>query len=242
MMQRDQIYSEDYDLVEEFRFDEGVASVFSDMIRRSVPGYGMVLSLVGVLAERYLQPGSRGYDLGSSLGASTLAMASIAAERGCSLVAVDNAPSMVERCRENLSRSSHQPGIELRCEDIRQTPIEGASFVTMNFTLQFLPIAEREEQLQRIADGLQSGGALMLSEKVRFEDAAQQARMVELHHAFKRANGYSDLEISQKRSALEAVLITETLGQHIERLQKVGFTQVEVIFQALNFVSLLAVK
>ncbi|MBT3309628.1 MAG: carboxy-S-adenosyl-L-methionine synthase CmoA [Gammaproteobacteria bacterium] len=241
MIQRDQIYSEDYDLVEGFRFDKGVASVFSDMIRRSVPGYGMVLSLVGVLAERYLQSGGRGYDLGASLGASTLAMAAAAAERGAALVAVDNSPSMVERCRENL-KTAQGVEIDLRCEDIRQTVIHSASFVTMNFTLQFLPIEEREQQLRSVAEGLQPGGALMLSEKIRFEDPEQQQRMESLHHAFKRANGYSELEISQKRSALEAVLITETLEQHFERLHGVGFKQVEVIFQTLNFVSILAVR
>ena len=80
----------------------------------------------------------------------------------------------------------------------------------------------------------------MLSEKIQFEDAETQTRMEALHHAFKRANGYSDLEISQKRSALEAVLLTETLAQHRARLHKVGFRRVEVIFQALNFVTLLA--
>lgn len=238
MIQRDQIYSEDFDLVEAFRFDESVTSVFSDMIRRSVPGYGMVLSLVGVLAERYLQAGQRGYDLGASLGASTLAMAPVAAARNCRLIAVDNAPSMVEQCRKNLQ--SCEAEVTLQCEDIRETTIEQAGLVTMNFTLQFLPIEAREAQLQKIADGLLPGGALMLSEKIQFEDAETQTRMEALHHAFKRANGYSDLEISQKRSALEAVLLTETLAQHRARLHKVGFRRVEVIFQALNFVTLLA--
>lgn len=241
MMQRDQIYSEDFDLVEGFRFDEAVVSVFSDMIRRSVQGYGMVLSLVGVLADRYLQPGSRGYDLGASLGASTLAMVPAATARGCTLVAVDNSAAMVERCRDHF-RQVESTGIELRCEDIRQTVIEKASFVTMNFTLQFLPIEERELQLRKIVEGLCEGGALMLSEKIRFEDGAQQQRFESFHRAFKRANGYSDLEISQKRSALEEVLITETLEAHVERLYRVGFSRVEVVSQALNFVSILALR
>ncbi len=241
MIQRDRIYSEDFDLVEGFRFDEAVVSVFADMIRRSVPGYGMVLSLVGVLAERYLQPQSRGYDLGASLGASTLAMAAVAQERGVQLIAVDNSEAMVARCRDHFE-SLQEIEVDLRCEDIRDTVVEGASFVTMNFTLQFIPIEEREQQLRKIAEGMCSGGALMLSEKIRFEDADQQQRIESLHHAFKRANGYSDLEISQKRTALEAVLVAETLEAHVERLKQVGFTRVEVVFQALNFVSILALK
>ncbi len=238
-MQRDQIYSEDFGLVEDFRFDEGVAAVFSDMIRRSVPGYGMVLSLTGVLGEHYLQPATRAYDLGASLGGATLAMAPVATERDCSLVVVDNSVAMVERCRQNLG-SIDPARLEIRCEDIRDTVIEQASFVVMNFTLQFLPLQERTSLLQRIADGLQSGGALMLSEKVCFDDPLQQQRMDALHHSFKRANGYSELEISQKRSALEAVLVSETLEQHRQRLYQVGFQRCEVLFQALNFVTILA--
>lgn len=243
-MQRDQIYSTEQDLVEEFRFDQSVASVFPDMIQRSVPGYGVVISLVGLLAEQYLQRGSYGYDLGSSLGASTLAMAGVAEERGCNLVAVDSSSAMVEKCRDNLAAANLDKSsvIDFRCEDVRDTKIENASFVTMNFTLQFIPVAEREGLLRKVADGLPSGGGLMLSEKIGFDDPGQQQRMESLHHAFKRANGYSDLEISQKRTALEDVLVPETLQYHFKRLERAGFARVEVLFQALNFVSMLAVR
>ncbi len=242
MMQRDQLYSADLDLVEGFRFDESVVGVFTDMIRRSVPGYGMVLSLTGVLAEQYLQPETRGYDLGASLGGSTLAMREVARQRQCPLIAVDNSEAMVEQCRTHLGETAGEEQIELRCEDVRNTVVENASLVVMNFTLQFIPLEEREEVLSTIASGMKEGGALMLSEKICFENAEQQERMEQLHHAFKRANGYSELEISQKRAALEEVLRPETVQQHLERLRRAGFSSAEVIFQALNFVSILAIR
>ncbi len=242
MMQRDRLYSADIDLVEGFRFDESVAGVFSDMIRRSVPGYGMVLSLTGVLAEQYLQPESRGYDLGASLGGSTLAMREVARQRHCPLIAVDNSEAMIEQCRLHLGEIAEEEQIELHCEDVRGTVVERASLVVMNFTLQFIPLEEREQVLSNIAAGMKRGGALMLSEKIRFETPEQQARIDQLHHTFKRANGYSDLEISQKRTALEDVLVSETVTEHLQRLQRVGFRQVEVIFQALNFISILAIR
>ena len=242
MMQRDQLYSADLDLVEGFRFDESVVGVFTDMIRRSVPGYGMVLSLTGVLAEQYLQPETRGYDLGASLGGSTLAMREVARQRQCPLIAVDNSEAMIEQCRTHLGETAGEEQIELRCEDVRNTVVENASLVVMNFTLQFIPLEEREEVLSTIASGMKEGGALMLSEKICFENAEQQERMEQLHHAFKRANGYSELEISQKRAALEEVLRPETVQQHLERLRRAGFSSAEVIFQALNFVSILAIR
>ncbi len=243
-LDRDKIYSVEHDLVEEFRFDSSVANVFPDMIQRSVPGYGLVISMTGLLAEKYLQSDSYGYDLGASLGASTLAMAGVAEERNCHLVVVDSSSAMVEKCQENLvaANLSNNALLNFRCEDIRDTEINNASFVTMNFTLQFIPVAERGALLARIADGMRPGGGLMLSEKIGFNDPEQQKRMESLHHTFKRANGYSDLEISQKRTALEDVLIPETLECHFDRLHKAGFSRVEVLLQALNFVSILAVK
>jgi tRNA (cmo5U34)-methyltransferase len=169
-------------------------------------------------------------------------MGGVAQDRGCSLIAVDNSPSMVEQCRENLAKLNQSVELELRCEDVRTTTIEQASLVTMNFTLQFLPLVEREPLLRRIAEGTVAGGALMLSEKVCFENSEKQQQLESLHHAFKRANGYSELEISQKRSALEAVLIAETIEQHLQRLKRVGYAEAEVLFQALNFVTIVAVR
>ncbi len=83
---------------------------------------------------------------------------------------------------------------------------------------------------------------MILSEKVAFDDPIHNDLMIELHHNFKRANGYSDLEIAQKRSALEQVLIPETLSTHRERLRQAGFTSVDVWFQCFNFASLIAIK
>lgn len=120
--------------------------------------------------------------------------------------------------------------------------IENASVVVLNFTLQFIPVEERLALLQRIYQGLKPGGALILSEKLAFEDETQDRFHIESHHDFKRSNGYSDLEISQKRSALENVLIPETLAEHQQRLEQAGFEFVEKWFQCFNFVSMVAVK
>ena len=252
-MNRDQVYASDFDLVEAFRFDERVAAVFSDMVRRSVPGYGTVLSLTGLLAGTYLQPDSRGYDLGCSLGASTLAIARAVADQNpenyqsdCQkdyqIIAVDNSEAMVTQCQKNIAEANFPIPIKIQCADIRKIEIKNAGFVVMNYILQFLPQADRLEILQTIANGMKPGGALMLSEKIVFDDPNQQQRMTDLHHAFKRANGYSELEISQKRTALENVLVAENLETHFQRLKKAGFSQVETVFQAINFVTVLAIK
>ncbi|MEZ6091251.1 MAG: hypothetical protein R3C05_25195 [Pirellulaceae bacterium] len=132
--------------------------------------------------------------------------------------------------------------IRLHESDLAIIPIEQAGFVILNFTLQFVPATRRASLLHRIYEGMLPGAALVLSEKVCFENPAQQAQMTQLHHAFKRANGYSDLEIAQKRTALENMMIPETTVQHHERLSSVGFSTIVQWFQCFNFVSILAVK
>ena len=127
-------------------------------------------------------------------------------------------------------------------QDILETKLENASIIVLNFTLQFIPKAERTILLQRIYDALIPGGVLILSEKITFADENKNHLFTELHHAFKKSQGYSDLEISQKRTALENVLIPESAETHLQRLHGVGFQKTDLWFQCLNFASFFAIK
>ncbi|MCP5130283.1 MAG: carboxy-S-adenosyl-L-methionine synthase CmoA [Pseudomonadales bacterium] len=225
-----------------FRFDESVARVFPDMIRRSVPGYATIVSMTGLLAGRYATPGSTLYDLGCSLGASTLAMRQNIREQDCRIVAVDNSAAMLERCRSIIDTDTHHTPVELVCGNLQEVAIEQASVVVLNFTLQFIPREQRDAVLKRIYQGLLPGGIMVLSEKVTFEDPHLDELNIDLHHQFKRANGYSDLEIARKRNAIEQVLLPETLQRHRQRIADAGFSSCDVWFQCFNFASLIALK
>jgi len=224
-----------------FIFDDKVVAVFPDMIKRSVPGYSTIIHMIGQLAARYAQPGSRCYDLGCSLGAATLAMRhQIRSE--ATIVAVDNSEDMINRCRTVVEADASEVPVELHCADITGMTIQQASVVVLNFTLQFLAPAQRHGLIQKIYEGMLPGGILILSEKLAFEDQHHNDLMVDLHHYYKRSNGYSELEIAQKRAALENVLIPESLATHQERLNSIGFKHVDLWFQCFNFVSMIAVK
>lgn len=242
MSKKDDIFAKPLGEVAGFTFDQSVVEVFPDMIQRSVPGYSTIVAMIGTLAERFAQAGSRCYDLGCSLGAATLAMRHRIPAADCEIIAVDNSPAMIERARTVIAADSGQLPVQLVCDDLQNVEIKDASVVVLNFTLQFIATEERKEILQKIYDGLRPGGVLILSEKVAFSDSDHQELMIDLHHAFKAANGYSALEIAQKRSALENVLIPETLFDHRERLKSVGFSSVDVWFQCFNFASMIAIK
>jgi tRNA (cmo5U34)-methyltransferase len=243
-MSRDEIYASSDADAGPFEFNESVARVFPDMLRRSIPGYGASVEAIGWLAARYVRPDTRCYDLGCSLGAAAEAMRDNVSQPGVGILAVDNAPAMVERCRQRLGAAPAEgrPPVTVVAADVRDIEISNASMVVMNYTLQFLPLAERDAMMRKISQGMNEGGLFILSEKVVDADDAVEALVVDLHHEYKRRNAYSDLEISRKRAALENVLLPETIDMHRGRLSKAGFRHVGVLLRYFNFVSIVAIR
>lgn len=240
--QRDNLYAHQHDSVGGFVFDEKVAQVFGDMITRSVPGYAAIVSMIGMLSEQYAQDDTVCYDLGCSLGAVTAVMRERLEGRNCRIVAIDNSEAMIVKCRQNLAGRQSAIPVDVQCADVQDVAIQNASFVVLNFVLQFLSPDNRTALLKHICNGMCPGGALVLSEKIDFIDGDESQFQIALHHTFKKLQGYSDLEISQKRTALENVLIPDTLAVHRERLLAAGFQKVFVWFQCFNFISLVAIK
>ena len=238
---RDDLFASPLSDPELFRFDASVASVFPDMINRSVPGYATVVGMTGTLAAQHARPGSQIYDLGCSWGASLLSAAREPACDRCELIGIDNSGSMLEQASNHLAQFPEAKRIQLQHADVLDTPLHNASVVIMNYTLQFIPIEEREGLLKRIREAMMPGDVLILSEKLTLPDPHLNEYLIDLHHNFKRQQGYSDLEIAQKRQALEDVLVPETRQTHVERLQKVGFSRCDLWFQCLNFGSLIAI-
>lgn len=237
---KDSLYSQPLGQINSFAFDDNVAQVFPDMIQRSVPGYQTMIAAIGLLAGRFAKQNSICYDLGCSLGAASFSMRQNIHVENCKIIAVDNSQAMLTRFESVLT--PNKTSIELHCADIRDVKIENASMVVLNFTLQFLPVEDRKELLAKIYNGLLPNGALIISEKLAFDDSRQHELQIDLHHEFKKSQGYSDLEISQKRTALENVLIPETFATHQNRLKSVGFESAELWFQYFNFASFIALK
>lgn len=239
---KDTLFSAPIEKIGDFTFDESVAEVFPDMIQRSVPGYSNIITAIGMLAARFVTPHSQVYDLGCSRGAGILSIRRNVQAPGVHIIGVDNSEAMVERCRQHINAYHSEIPVEILLDDIRHIEIRNASMVVLNFTLQFLPPNDRLLLLQRIYQGLNPNGVLVLSEKFTFTDQHINDLLIDLHHTFKRANGYSELEVSQKRTALENVMRTDSIETHKNRLQQAGFSQVELWFQCFNFGSMVAIK
>lgn len=236
---RDQIFTEVNDLVD-FTFDKSVANVFDDMVRRSVPGYQSMIEMVGLMVKIYGQDNTNYYDLGASTGAISLALSLNNNHDNNRIIAVDNSIEMVKKCKNNLA--GKVPNLKIVCGDINDISFENSSVIVLNLTLQFIPVKQRQALINKIYQGLNPGGVLIVSEKIHFDDEQKQAEVTKLYLDFKRANGYSELEIAAKRQAIENVLITDNQHTHFDRFKIAGFSQSLCHFQCLNFASFLVLK
>ncbi|MEJ2115293.1 MAG: carboxy-S-adenosyl-L-methionine synthase CmoA [Gammaproteobacteria bacterium] len=239
---KDRIYASKQEKIEKFVFDDKVAGVFTDMIQRSVPGYTALNQLLPIVANQFIQENSNVYDLGCSLGEASISIANTITCSNVNIYAIDNSTAMISQLQSRLAELNLASSIQVIAKDLTEIKICNGSFAILNYTLQFIDQSKRDDLINKICSGLNKQGALLLSEKITYEDEAEELLMQKLHENYKRQNDYSELEISQKREALEDVLVRDTHKQHIKRLHKSGFSKVTVLSKYLNFVSYLAIK
>lgn len=240
-MNKDNIYKQPINNIEDFTFDQTVSDAFDDMVDRSVPGYRTLIANIGPIASHFYSKGTNCYDLGCSHGAASLSVFNQCLDKSIQIHAIDNSAAMIDKCKVLVHQANAKDNIHMQTADICDIPIHNASVVILNLTLQFLPVDERQQLLEKIYRGMIKGGVCILTEKIILGED-QEELYQQLHTKFKAANHYSDLEISQKRKALDNVLIREPLETHQKRLNTVNFSHVSTWFQCINFISLLAIK
>jgi tRNA (cmo5U34)-methyltransferase len=241
-MTRDRVFARKRRQIQPFSFNREVAEVFDDMLMRSVPLYKESLCRQADLVRRFFQAGTRIYDLGCSHGNLGVRLQAVFGQTPFTLVGVDTSRPMLEKYKNRLSPPEPGRSIHLVCGAMEDIRIIDASVVVINLTLQFLNPAGRDDLIGRIFDGMVPGGMLLAMEKTVHPEPVINDLQGAVYRQFKRENGYSDLEISQKRDALEKVLIPDTLETHFQRLGRAGFERVDVWLKWFNFSAIMAMK
>ena len=244
-MRRDTIFRAEARGGSGFEFDAEVAEAFDDMVERSVPFYKEQQTMIARLAREFWLPETIAYDLGCATGTTLLVLAEHKPP-GARLIGYDSSEAMLGKARAKVEAAGRSQEIELRRGDLDDDPIrislEQASFVCMDWTLQFVRPTRRLDLVSRIYRELEEGGAFVLCEKVLAGDANLSRRFVEFHHDFKRSQGYTDGEIVRKREALEKVLAPYRIDENVDLLRRAGFQVVETCFQWFNFAAFVCVK
>jgi tRNA (cmo5U34)-methyltransferase len=241
MLQKDTIFKSKQDKIKEFEFNGEVASVFDDMVSRSIPFYGEIHKIILDILSKTFKDGDVIYDLGCSTGNSLLIVNRFLEGKNFKLVGIDNSPSMLSICEKKLLENGVK-NYELKLSGLENIEFETSGFNIMNYTLQFINPLNRLELLQKIYKSLRPEGVFILSEKIKVENKEIDDLFTDLYYDFKRRNGYSELEISQKREALEKVLNPLTPNSQIELLKMAGFKKVETLFRWYNFACYIGIK
>lgn len=237
---RDRIFEKEFEQVKSFAFDKQVADVFTDMIKRSVPGYETILRSIAMYCMKYAQDKSNIYDLGCSLGAVSITAAEATADIDCKVIGIDTSAAMIDKCNEIIKLKNLSHKVSVHNEDIKDFNLQNASVIVSNFTLQFIPQSLRAGIVNNIYNSLNKGGVFILSEKIR---PIHECDFLTSHyHAYKKLNGYSNTEIQRKRDALRNVLIPDTENDIENLLISTGFKKIVKWFQCFEFVSFIAIK
>ena len=235
-MAKDRVFAKPIE--KQFEFDEEVASVFDDMIERSVPFYKENMALVKELLARNVAQRGRIYDLGSSTGSLLIELG--LKRDDLELVGLDNSAAMIERARKKAK--AYGVDVEFVEADILEYPFLPSDGFVANYTLQFVRPLKREKFVRKIYENLKDGGVFVFSEKIITEDKKLNKQLNDIYYDFKKAQGYSEFEIAQKREALENVLVPFTLQENMEMVKSAGFGFVEPIFRWANFATFFARK
>ncbi len=222
-----------------FEFDEAVASVFDDMLSRSVPFYDEVRKLVISLILSEQKEGLKVLDLGSSTAKFLLDLHS-KMDVTMQLKGLDNSQAMLDRAEQKCQ--AFGANIELEFADMLKYEYDQEDVIVANYTLQFIRPMQRVELIKKLYDGLNDDGIFIFSEKVVFEDKTLDKEMIDIYYDYKKEQGYSEYEIAQKREALENVLIPFTIEENIQMCKDAGFESVDTIFQWSNFVTFVSKK
>jgi len=234
---KDKIFTKELD--KKFEFDESVASVFDDMLSRSVPFYKEVQKLIIDYIKLNATEGATLTDLGCSTAKFLLELNSKVPN--LKLCGIDNSAPMLEQAQKKCQAYGVE-NIDLIFGDMAEIELKNQDFITSNYTLQFIRPIQRPKVVAKICNGLKSDGKFIFSEKVVFEDKKLDKDIIEIYYNYKKEQGYSEYEIAKKREALENVLIPFTIKENIDMCKEVGFKQVHTLFQWGNFVTFVAIK
>lgn len=240
---KDKLFKSPMERAQDFDFGPNTAKVFDDMLGRSVPFYEEVQYMIVELVEKFSSKRPVIYDLGCSTGTTMAMIAEKLRDKKPLLIGIDYSEAMLEKTKEKLEKLNHMSKVKLIKDDLNEEmTFEKADTFIMNLTLQFVRPIFRDRLVENIYKSLKQAGCFIFIEKVLDEDSMLNRVFVELYYNFKKRKGYSELEIAQKREALENVLVPYRVNENIELLKRNGFNTVDIFFRWYNFAGFIGIK
>lgn len=225
-----------------WRFGGKSAQQFDVHVNRSIPLYQQGHKIICDLSNFFITDHSLCYDLGCATGELTLKLAMHNQHcKHTSFIGLDSEAEMITEARKK-KKAAGFTNVLFRQEDILQLEWKQADLISAYYTIQFIRPSQRQRLVDQIYQALHWGGAFLLFEKVRANDARFQDIMTSLYHEYKIDQGYSAQEIFAKTRSLKGVLEPFSTRGNLDMLKRAGFVDIITVFKYLCFEGFLAIK
>jgi len=221
-----------------WKFSGDVSKNFEEHIKRSVPYYQDGHKLIESLSDFFVKDDSLIYELGSSTGKLSFNLAKRHELKGAWFKAIEIEEDMVKEAKKRYKSKN----LEFICDDVITLDYEKADMFISYYTVQFIHPKFRQDLIDRVYESLNWGGAFVMFEKVRANDARFQDIITTLYSDFKLENGFSADEIIAKQRSLKGVLEPFSSNANVDMLKRAGFVDIITVFKYLNFEGILAIK
>jgi tRNA (cmo5U34)-methyltransferase len=221
-----------------WKFNGSMVEHFEEHVSKSVPLYAEGHELIMKLSDYFVKDDSICYELGSSAGTLINKLAQYHEFREAKFIGIEIEKDMVKKANE-LYKSSN---LSFACDDMTTMTLEKSDLIVSYYTIQFIHPKLRQELINKIYDSLNWGGAFIMYDKVRANDARFQDIISNLYMEYKLDQGYAPKEIIAKAKSLKGVLEPFSTEGNIEMLKRAGFVDILSVQKYMNFEGFLVIK
>jgi len=221
-----------------WKFNGEMVEQFETHVEKSIPFYKEGHDLVSKLSDYFIKEDSLCYELGSSTGKLSHQLSLRHEGKNAHFIGLEIEEDMVKKAE----KSYHHDRLSFSCVDINTEAFEKADLIVAYYTVQFVHPKQRQALLDKVYEALNWGGAFIMYEKVRANDARFQDIMTGLYTEYKLDQGYSAEEIVAKSKSLKGVLEPFSTQGNLDLLKRAGFVDILSIQKYVNFEGFLAIK
>ena len=214
---------------------------FEKHITNSVPYYLEGHEIITKLSDFFLFKGSNCYDLGCSTAGLLIKMSKYSNKKNIKYNGLEVEKKMYSFAKKNI-KSKKIKNVRILNSDIKKVKFKKSNLIISYYTMQFIHPSHRQKIFDKIFKSLNWGGAFIIFEKIRGNDARFDNILNSLYFDFKEEKNFVPKEILNKSKSLRGVLEPFTDNGNLGFLKRSGFKDIQTIFHHLCFKGYLCIK
>ncbi len=219
-------------------FGGNIPNKFEKHIAKSVPLYLEGHQIIIRLSDYFLRDGSVCYDIGCSTANLLKKISAHTNKKKIKLYGIEKEKSMYNYAKSKIKTKK----IKLLNKDLRGVKLIKSDLIISYYTFQFINPSIRQDMLNKIFKSLNWGGAFIMFEKIRGNDARFDNILNSLYLDFKEDNNLNSKDIINKSKSLRGILEPFSDQGNLGLIKRSGFKDIQTIMQSLCFKGYLCIK